>query len=74
MDDKRGGKTGKKTSAANAQQTHPVCVTKTNQLIFYRKIIAVSSETHTKNINAFCRHNIEFVSLHLMTHEVTTGL
>jgi len=31
---------------------------KTNKLIFYKEIIAVCSEIHTKHINALCGQNV----------------
>jgi hypothetical protein len=37
-------------------------VTKTNQLMLYREIIAVCSEIHTKHINTLYGQNVEFVS------------
>ena len=40
----------------------PVSVTKTNQLMLYREIIAVCSEIHTKHINTLCGQNVEFLS------------
>jgi hypothetical protein len=60
-------------SAAKAQQTHSVSVIKTNQLMLYRKIIAVSSEIHTKHINAFCKQKVKFLISSLVAQEVATG-
>jgi len=38
---------------------HYVSVIKTKQLMLYREIIAISSETHMKHINALCRENVK---------------
>ena len=40
----------------------------------YREIIAVCSQIHTKHINTLCGENVEFVSVKLVVHIVTTGL
>jgi len=45
---------------------------KTNQLILYRKIIAVCSQIHTKHIHTLCGQDVEM--LNLVVHIVTTGL
>jgi hypothetical protein len=42
---------------------HSVSVIKTSQLMLYREIIAVCSETHTKHINKLCGQNVEFVNV-----------
>jgi len=42
--------------------------------MLYREIIAVSSEIHTKQINTFCRQNVEMLNVKLVVHIVTTGL
>ena len=42
--------------------------------MLYREIIAVCSEIHTKHINTLCGLNVEFVSVILVVHIVTTGL
>ena len=34
--------------------------------MFYRKIIAVCSEIHTKHINALCGQNTEFLNVNLL--------
>ena len=39
-----------------------------------REIIAVRSQIHTKHINTLCGQNVEFVSVELVVHMVTTGL
>ena len=57
-----------------AQQTHSVSVIKISQLLLYREIIAVCSQIHTKHINTLCGQNVEFVSVELVVHMVTTGL
>ena len=49
-------------------------VTKTNQLMLYREIMAVCSEIHTKHINTLCRQNLELLNVKLAVHIVTTGL
>jgi len=42
--------------------------------MLYREIIAVYSQIHTKHINTLCGHNVEFLTLNLAVHIVTTGL
>jgi len=42
--------------------------------MFYREIIAVCSEIHTKHINTVCGQNVEFVNVELVVCVVTTGL
>jgi len=42
--------------------------------MFYREIIAVCSEIHTKHINKLCGQNVEFGNVKLVGHIVTTGL
>jgi len=47
-------------------------VIKISQLMLYREIIAVSSQIHTKHINALCGQNVELVNVKLVVHIVTT--
>jgi len=42
--------------------------------MLYREIIAVCSQIHTIHINTLCGQNIEFVSVKLAVHIVTTRL
>jgi hypothetical protein len=42
--------------------------------MLYREIITVCSEIRTKHINTLCGQNVEFVSVKLAVHKVTTGL
>ena len=54
-------------------------VIKTSQLILYREIIAVCSQTHTKHINTkhintLNRQNVDLLNVKLVVHIVTTGL
>jgi 2-C-methyl-D-erythritol 4-phosphate cytidylyltransferase len=42
---------------------HSVSVMKTSQLMLYREVIVVCSETHTKHINTLCGQNVEFVNV-----------
>ena len=42
---------------------HSVSVIQTSQLMLYREIIAVCSESHTKHINAVCGNSILFFSI-----------
>ena len=42
--------------------------------MFYREIIAVCSEIHTKHINTVCGQNVELWMINLAVHIVTTGL
>jgi len=49
-------------------------VTKTSQLMLYRKIIAVCSQIHTKHINTLCGQILELLDLKLEVHIITTWL
>jgi hypothetical protein len=42
--------------------------------MLYREIIAVFSQIHKKHINTLCGLNVEFVTVKLVVHIVTTGL
>jgi len=42
--------------------------------MLYREIITVCSEIHTEHINTLCGQNVEFASVKLVVHVVTTGL
>jgi len=42
--------------------------------MFYREIIAVCSQIHTKLINTLCGQNVELLNIELLVHIVTTGL
>ena len=42
--------------------------------MFYREIIAVCSEIHTKHINTLCGQNVELLHVKLAVHIVTTLL
>ena len=42
--------------------------------MLYREINAVCSEIHTKHINTLCAQNVEFVTVKLAVHIMTTGL
>jgi hypothetical protein len=42
--------------------------------MLYREIIADCSQIHTKHVNTLYRQNVEFVSVKLVVHIVTTGL
>ena len=42
--------------------------------MLYREIMAVFSEIHTKHINTLSGQNVEFVSVKLAVHIVTTEL
>jgi hypothetical protein len=45
------------------RRKHSVSVTKTSQLMLYREIIAVCSETHTKHITTLCGQNVELLNV-----------
>ena len=49
-------------------------VTKTSQLMLYRKIIAICSQIYTKHTNTLCGQNVEFVNVKLVVYIVTTVL
>jgi hypothetical protein len=49
------------------QRTHCASVTKTNQLMLDREIIALYSENHTRNINSHCEPNAEFLNANRKT-------
>jgi len=51
-----------------------ISVIKTGQLMLYREIIAVCSQTHTKHINTLRGQNVELLNVKLAVHIVTTGL
>jgi len=42
--------------------------------MFYREVMAVCSEIHTKNIIILCGQSLELLSVKLAVHIVTTGL
>jgi len=42
--------------------------------MLYRKIIAVCSEIHTKQINTVCGQNVELFNVKLVVHIVTSRL
>jgi len=42
--------------------------------MFYREIIAVCSQIHTKHINTLCGQIAELLNVKLVVHIVTTGL
>ena len=42
--------------------------------MFFREIIAVCSQIHTKHINTLCGKNVELLNVKLAVHIVTTGL
>ena len=50
------------SSFGTAQETNSISVTKTNQLMLYREITAVHSNSQTKQINALCGQNVEFLN------------
>jgi hypothetical protein len=53
-----------KCSGRTAQKTFSVSFNQTNQLVlYYREIIAVCSDSHTKHINTLCGQNVEFVNV-----------
>jgi proteasome assembly chaperone (PAC2) family protein len=49
-------------------------VTKTNQFMLYRIIIAVCSKIHTKHINTLRGLNVDFVNVKLVVHIVTVAV
>ena len=51
-----------------------ISVIKTSQLMLYREIIALCSETHTKHINPLCGQKVELLNVKLVVHIVTTGV
>ena len=42
--------------------------------MLYREIMAVSSQIHTKHINAVCKQKVDLLNFKLVVHIVTTGL
>jgi len=42
--------------------------------MFYREIVAVCSEIHTKHINTLCGQKVELLNVKLVVHTMTTGL
>ena len=63
-----------KQPVRTAQKAQSVSVIKTSQLMLYRKIMAVCSETHTKHINTVCGQNVELLNVKLAVRIVTNGL
>jgi len=49
-------------------------VIQNSQLMLYREIIAIFSQTHTKTINTLCGQNVELLNVKLVVHIVTTRL
>ena len=47
---------------------------KISQLMYYREIIAVCFQIHTKHINTLCGQNVELLNVKLAVYIVTTGL
>ena len=47
---------------------------KSIHLMFYRKIISVISQIHTKHTKALCGQNVELLNVKQAVHTVTTGL
>jgi hypothetical protein len=41
--------------------------------MLYTEIIAVCSEIHIEHVNTLCGQNVEFMTLNLVIHTVTTG-
>jgi hypothetical protein len=42
--------------------------------MFYREIIAVCSQIHTKHINTLCGQNVELLNVKLAVHILTTKM
>ena len=42
--------------------------------MFYREIIAVCSQIHTKHINTLCGQSVELLNVKVVVHTVTTAL
>jgi hypothetical protein len=61
-------------SVRTAQYTLFVSVTRTNQLMLYKVIIAVCSEIRIKDINILCGQNVYLLNVKLAVHIVTTAL
>ena len=59
-------------SPYRAVNTICIYVIKTSHLMFYREIMAVCSEKHTKHINTVCGQNVELLNVKLAVHIVTT--
>jgi len=45
-----------------------------NQWLFYSVIITISSEIHTKHLNALCGQDVDFMNVQICVHTVTTEL
>ena len=41
--------------------------------MLYRKIFAIYSQIHTKDINTLCGQNVELLNVKLVVYIVTTG-
>jgi hypothetical protein len=66
------GEKGDKSSV-ETQLAFSLSVIQTCQFMQYSEIITVCSEIHTKHINTLCGQNVEFVSVKVVVHILTTG-
>jgi hypothetical protein len=41
--------------------------------MFYREIMAICSEIHTKHINTVCGQNVELLNVEVVVHILTSG-
>jgi hypothetical protein len=44
------------------------------ELLLYREIFAVGSQTHTTHINGLCGQKVEFLMVKMVVYKVTNGL
>jgi len=63
-----------KDPVRTGQWTHSVSVIQTSQLMLYREIIAVYSETHTKHTNPLHEQNVQLLNVKLVVERVTWAL
>ena len=49
-----------------------ISITKSSQLILYREIIAICSDSHTKHINTLCGQNVELLDVNLAVRIIVT--
>jgi len=56
-----------------SQRIQSASVTKTGVLMFYREIIPLCSEIHTKHINTQCGQSVELLDVTLAVYKATTG-
>jgi hypothetical protein len=47
--------------ARTSQETHYVCITKSNRLMLFRETVAVYCENHAEHIDTLCGESVHFL-------------